>query len=833
MKLTEAAALPRRELPARLLQELSRPGPILLSGPSGSGKSHTLHELSRLLDAAGVDHFLVRHGDRDALARFEDAARDRLYLFDGLELADHEVLEALTAHIASGASGVSTIRNDLEAPAHHKLMQLTLAETPGVSEVMARMRNFRVAPLTRAEAEEIASLRHSIVLDSVTLAATIDLSWGRPGWLLDLLQLAAAGKVRSDPHPSVAGLEVGELHLAVLRRVSRRSELLLGPEDVAAGIVLSELEPRTVNGASDLVGSRAVTALIEARMLVESPRDPRLLGVPEIYGAVLRHQVDPVLLREAQQLATAQLLAQESLGIPLPDREAAFCARTPRHRAIDHEPDRPAESEAQLRTRARLLGDFASTLISFGRPEARDLLLRAHDAGALDGLSRLRATVVLSGPLEGLRALRAAPQRREPEASPPSHSSPPSLEEYGVEFLHRQLASEVDTARQLADHPREALRAELSRAVLVFERWNDMRPLGEDAAELLEIARSHPVAEVSLLAEQLLALEYVRHGFAVPPSTSRDLGERTDRIAALALGGRTELRDLLAAAAVAEGIITLLSAENISEGEMLHEIASRLPGTAYHELWVQHLLSALTALAAGSIGRAAQEWLGFERRIPRFLPLRLRVVISAIGAELQDPGVTPVEQRDPAHQLLAYFRGALDTMDTTGPMRDDGLPRERDAEPLPALRLAMAHLEALEAQNPSALLRVAEELGRRELWAPTAYALQAARSIFLRRRASGSVTRCDERLHRLEASVRERVPWFAMSSLPAAPRTRLTKRELDAAHLASAGLSNRQIAERIRCSARTVESHLASARAKLGASSRSELGRRMRDLGYV
>ncbi len=833
MKLTEAAALPRRELPARLLQELSRPGPILLSGPSGSGKSHTLHELSRLLDAAGVDHFLVRHGDRDALARFEDAARDRLYLFDGLELADHEVLEALTTHIASGASGVSTIRNDLEAPAHHKLMQLTLAETPGVSEVMARMRNFRVAPLTRPEAEEIASLRHSIVLDSVTLAATIDLSWGRPGWLLDLLQLAAAGKVRSDPHPSIAGLEVGELHLAVLRRVARRSELLLGPEDVAAGIVLSELEPRTVNGASDLVGSRAVTALIGARILVESPREPRLLGVPEIYGAVLRHQVDPVLLRETQQLATAQLVAQESLGIPLPDREAAFCARTPRHRAIDHEPDVPAESEAQLRTRARLLGDFVTALISFGRPEARDLLLRAHDKGALDDLSRLRATVVLSGPLEGLRALRAAPQRREPETSAPSHSSPPSLEEYGVEFLHRQLASEVDTARQLADHPREALQADLSRAVLVFERWNDMRPLGEDAAELQEISRSHPVAEVSLLAEQLLAIEHVRRGYAAPPSTSGGLGERTDRIAALALGGRAELRDLLAAAAVAEGIIALLSAENSSEGEMLHEIASRLPGTAYHELWVQHLLSALTALAAGSLSRAAQEWLGFERRIPRFLPLRLRVVISAIGAELQDPGVTPMEQRETAHQLLAYFRGALDTMDATGPMRDDGLPRERDAEPLPALRLAMAHLEALEAQNPSALLRVADELGRRELWAPTAYALQAARSIFLRRRASGSVTRCDERLHRLEACVRERVPWFAMSSLPTAPRTRLTKRELDAAHLASAGLSNRQIAERIRCSARTVESHLASARAKLGASSRSELGRRMRDLGYV
>lgn len=55
------------------------------------------------------------------------------------------------------------------------------------------------------------------------------------------------------------------------------------------------------------------------------------------------------------------------------------------------------------------------------------------------------------------------------------------------------------------------------------------------------------------------------------------------------------------------------------------------------------------------------------------------------------------------------------------------------------------------------------------------------------------------------------------------PRRELTERELEVARLAAEGLRNREIAERLECSVRTVESHLAQARAKLGAKDRRAL----------
>jgi DNA-binding NarL/FixJ family response regulator len=53
----------------------------------------------------------------------------------------------------------------------------------------------------------------------------------------------------------------------------------------------------------------------------------------------------------------------------------------------------------------------------------------------------------------------------------------------------------------------------------------------------------------------------------------------------------------------------------------------------------------------------------------------------------------------------------------------------------------------------------------------------------------------------------------------------LTRREREIALLVAEGLGNREIAERLYLSVRTVESHVYQARAKVGARSRAELGR--------
>ena len=64
-----------------------------------------------------------------------------------------------------------------------------------------------------------------------------------------------------------------------------------------------------------------------------------------------------------------------------------------------------------------------------------------------------------------------------------------------------------------------------------------------------------------------------------------------------------------------------------------------------------------------------------------------------------------------------------------------------------------------------------------------------------------------------------------MPALPVADlaRPELSRREAEIAQLASRGLSNREIAERLFVSVRTVEGHLHRLYAKLGVSDRSEL----------
>ena len=54
---------------------------------------------------------------------------------------------------------------------------------------------------------------------------------------------------------------------------------------------------------------------------------------------------------------------------------------------------------------------------------------------------------------------------------------------------------------------------------------------------------------------------------------------------------------------------------------------------------------------------------------------------------------------------------------------------------------------------------------------------------------------------------------------------RLTPRELEIAKLASQGLTNREIAERLVTSVRTVDNHLYQAYSKLGIRGREDLGR--------
>lgn len=145
------------------------------------------------------------------------------------------------------------------------------------------------------------------------------------------------------------------------------------------------------------------------------------------------------------------------------------------------------------------------------------------------------------------------------------------------------------------------------------------------------------------------------------------------------------------------------------------------------------------------------------------------------------------------------------------------LATQTDASIVP---IYAAHAAALAARDAPALTAAGErfeQLGC-TLWAVEAHA-QAARVYESQGRAA-SARAADARAGALLAHC-ENVRTPALTSARQAPS--LTPRERDVAQLAAQGLSNRDIAQRLVVSIRTVESHLASAYRKVGAKNRNEL----------
>jgi len=117
-------------------------------------------------------------------------------------------------------------------------------------------------------------------------------------------------------------------------------------------------------------------------------------------------------------------------------------------------------------------------------------------------------------------------------------------------------------------------------------------------------------------------------------------------------------------------------------------------------------------------------------------------------------------------------------------------------------------------------------------------ALRSAQQIHLKKAHPIESAASRVRADALERGVKIVVPASAASTSPSSAAAgeqlgkvaTLTRRELEVARLAGAGLSNAEIANRLFLSVRTVESHVLQARAKLGAARRSELGMYLLDL---
>ena len=138
----------------------------------------------------------------------------------------------------------------------------------------------------------------------------------------------------------------------------------------------------------------------------------------------------------------------------------------------------------------------------------------------------------------------------------------------------------------------------------------------------------------------------------------------------------------------------------------------------------------------------------------------------------------------------------------------------------PRAPIAAAHAAALAADDGAALHAASvqlEEMGALLLAADAAAQAATAHTRQDRRGSAQAATTCAHRL--AQACEGARTPALATLAAPLP----LTGREREVVTLAASGLSNRQIADRLVVSVRTVEGHLYRACAKLGASDRAEL----------
>lgn len=757
-------------------------GSVLLTGPQGSGKSAVLEAVRTHLTEVDAAFAAAPGSDRDPRT---------VVLVDDLARADDAILASATAHrgpvIASFDSGLYQRAYTAE------VLRFAYGARP-LGRDTDEVSRFHLDPLTAAEMARFLHEQSREPLDSAAVDAITALAMGRRSWALDLMQLHAQSQLQCDPFPSLNALLVPvDAPLPALQRV-RRPLLDLPDEPAAAAVALSEIDPLDELGVATLVDSATMETLTSAGVLVPVDQE-QTLTVPAFVAAALRQRSPLDLVQRWRQRFAGGLLVQERLGLRLSERDTVFCVR-----AWGTSPEVP---EALAVDHRELVVRSVSRLTLFGSParvRTAVMALGSHGIG-LPPMVRVRAVAALGNTHEAIAALDAIDEDADP-----------------AEHVSRRLLRHVLATRAGLD-PVDGPRPLDDAGELVLGLWNRVGPLANDATAIRDAAE-HADPVVATLAALLADLDHAWAGLIPPFSAS----VQTPRpLPAMRLPAGETGADAVGTALVAQALVLLIAGESGARRDQLVETIARHPDAAHHHRWWRHLHAMATASAFGEVPRALTEWDLFAEAVPRTLPRRLWHLIERISAALHaavDPMTSPDEldtvRNELPYRVLLYFSGLH------GPLQRLHSGFESQPGTLPLVRLARAHLAAARERNPARLMRLAEHFETYQFWLASAYALSDARRIYLGRRANGKVRECDEALIRVRAEIARHAPWREPDVDPAVS---LTPRELLAAQLAAQGLRNRDIAERLECGVRTVESHIAQARAKLGASTREDLAR--------
>ncbi|MGH3981243.1 MAG: LuxR C-terminal-related transcriptional regulator [Pseudonocardiaceae bacterium] len=190
--------------------------------------------------------------------------------------------------------------------------------------------------------------------------------------------------------------------------------------------------------------------------------------------------------------------------------------------------------------------------------------------------------------------------------------------------------------------------------------------------------------------------------------------------------------------------------------------------------------------------------------------------VSQAVALARQAAEVAASQHQPAVEVVALHT-AVCFGDRTVADRLAQLATQVDGPRAPA---AAAHAAALATDDGAALHAASVQLEQIGALLLAADAAAQAAAAHTRQDRRGSAHATTTRAHRLaQACEGARTPALAAIAAPLP----LTHREREVVTLAAGGLSNRQIAQRLVVSIRTVENHLYRATAKLGTSDRAEL----------
>lgn len=563
------------------------------------------------------------------------------------------------------------------------------------------------------------------------------------------------------------------------------------------------------------------------------------LGHP-LYGEVRLAKLGELRARRLRGVV-AQVLAQERAPSP---------SSTLRRAVLSVDSDLPADAElftAGAQAALRLLdwqlgrrlataavdagGGFAARLtLSYALgfsvdPPGADRLLAELEDNAVDDMQRLQATVPRAGHMYYVQGrVSDALQLLERSRAALHDLTLQSLVD-GTHAMFAAMSGESEASLSLAD--KALARGPLPPLIDLCAHWARV-------VTLAAIGRSNELGEAEDRVHQTAAGSYEsclpRLGFAELHVRALRLGGRVHDAAALADRFRPDIRDV--------GTLTLM-AESIAGHAALargricsaREVVARcIEGLLGHETsgWVYTSAITLTNACAMAgdrcAARDAAELMERERH-PGFAAYEVDRMIAWAWVEAADGSIThAIRQTRQAAELsaeLGHWGHEAFALATAVRFGDatvaDRLAELRAYVDGPRITAAAQQALALASSDSPGLLRAAdafEEMG--DLLSAADATAQAAACYSTSGDRAAHQIACS-RARRLQTQCQGALTPALAAGLHPLP---LTDREREIVTLAARGLTNREIADRLVVSVRTVEGHLYRAGAKLGTADR-------------